>query len=96
MARGHVITLLFNLVVDVFTRMLIKAAQGGYISGFMDNMYPEEVISLQYADDTLLFLSHEEDSANFLKWVMIYFEKLSRMKINYHKSDLIPINLEEA
>jgi hypothetical protein len=46
MARGHVITLLFNLVVDVFTRMLIKAAQGGYISGFMDNMYLEEVISL--------------------------------------------------
>jgi hypothetical protein len=86
--------LLFNLVVDVFTRML-KAAHRGYISGFMDDMYPEGVISLQYASDTLLFLSHGDDSANHLKWLMIYFEKLSGMRINYHKTDLIPINLEE-
>jgi hypothetical protein len=61
----------------------------------MDDMHPEGVISLQYADDTLLFLSHEGDSATYLKWVIIYFEKLSGMKINYHKSDMIPINLEE-
>jgi hypothetical protein len=75
--------------------MLIKTAQGGYISGFMDEVYPEGVINLQYADDTLLFVYHEEKSRRYLKWVMIYFEKLSRMRINYHKSDLVPINLEE-
>jgi hypothetical protein len=56
---------------------------------------PVGVISLQYTDDTLLFLSHRDDSANHIKWLMIYFEKLSEMRINYHKSDLIPINLEE-
>jgi hypothetical protein len=38
--------LLYNLVVDVFTRMLIKIVHIGYISGFMDDMYPEGVISL--------------------------------------------------
>jgi hypothetical protein len=88
-------SLLFNLVVDVFTRMLIKTAYRGYISGFMNDMYPEGVISLQYADDILLFLSHGDDSASHLKWLMIYFEKLSGMRINYHKSGMIPINLEE-
>jgi hypothetical protein len=87
--------LLFNLAVDVFTSLLIKATQGGYISDFMDEVYPEGVISLQYADDTLLFLSHEGNLAKYLKWVMIYFEKLLGMRINYHKSELIPINLEE-
>jgi hypothetical protein len=30
--------LLFNLVVDVLTRMLSKAALKGYISGFMDDV----------------------------------------------------------
>jgi hypothetical protein len=87
--------LLFNLVVDAFTRMLIKATHRGYISGFMNDMYPEGVISLYYANDTLLFLSHGNDFASHLKWLMIYFEKLSGMRINYHKSDLILINLEE-
>jgi hypothetical protein len=67
--------------------MLIKAAQKGYISGFMDDIYLEGVISLQYADNTLLFLAHDNNSAVHLKWLMIYFEMLSRMRINYHKSD---------
>jgi hypothetical protein len=75
--------------------MLIKVAHGGYILDFMDDMYPEGVISLQYTDNTLLFLSHRNDSTNHLKWLMIYFEKLLGMIINYHKSDLVPINLEE-
>jgi hypothetical protein len=75
--------------------MLIKTAQGGYILGFMDEAYPEGVISLQYADDTLLFLSYEENSARCMKWMMIYFEKVPGKRINYHKSDLVPSNLEE-
>jgi hypothetical protein len=65
--------LLFNMVVDVFTRMLSKAALKGYISGFMDDVYPGGVISLQYADDTLLFLSHNKNVAVYLKWIMIFF-----------------------
>jgi hypothetical protein len=38
--------ILFNLVGDVFTRMLIKAAKKGYITGFMSSLYPEGVLSL--------------------------------------------------
>jgi hypothetical protein len=38
--------LLFNLVVDVFTRMLVKATQRGHITGLMPSLYPEVVISL--------------------------------------------------
>jgi hypothetical protein len=87
--------LLFNLVVDVFSRMLTKVANRGHITGLMSSLYPEGIISLQYADDTLLFLEHGYQSTSHLKWLLIYFEKLSRMKINYHKSDLTLINLEE-
>jgi hypothetical protein len=62
--------LLFNLVVDIFTRVLIKAASKGHISGLMESMCPEGVISLQYADDTLLFLKHDLNAACHLKWLM--------------------------
>jgi hypothetical protein len=87
--------LLFNLVGDVFTRMLVKAARKGHITGFMSSLYPEGVLSLQYADDTLLFLKHNSTNASNLKWTMVCFEQLSGMKINYIKSDLMPMNLDE-
>jgi hypothetical protein len=87
--------LLFNLVIYVFSRMLVKAARGGYISGFINSLSPEGVISLQYANDTLIFLRHDYEAACYLKWVMVCFEQISGMKINYNKSDLTPVNLGE-
>jgi hypothetical protein len=44
---------------------------------------------------TLLFLSHSYIDACHLKWLMVCFEQISGMKINYHKSDMTPINLDE-
>jgi hypothetical protein len=75
--------------------MLVKAAKEGYIRGFMTSLYPEGVISLQYDDDTLIFLNHDYISACYLKWVMVCFEQISGMKINYHKSDLTHVLLED-
>jgi hypothetical protein len=46
--------ILFNLVVDVFTKMLSKAA-ARWISGLFPQVAPGGVISLQYADETILF-----------------------------------------
>jgi hypothetical protein len=66
--------------------MLAKAARRDYISGFMEDLIPGGIISLQYADDTLLFLDHDYISVCHLKWLMVCFEQLSGMKINYHKS----------
>jgi hypothetical protein len=39
--------LLFNLVVDVFIRMLTKAASKGHISRLINSVYPDGIISLQ-------------------------------------------------
>ena len=47
---------LFNLVVDVFTRILNKAAKKGLIEGLLTDVFEGGNVSLQYADDTLLFL----------------------------------------
>jgi hypothetical protein len=67
LARGPTVPLLFNLVVDVFTRILMKVASRGYISGFMNSLSLEGVLSLQYVDDTMLFLSHDYVSGCHLK-----------------------------
>jgi hypothetical protein len=56
---------------------------------------PEGVLSLQYTDGTLLFLKHDYMTACHLKWLMVCFQKLFGMKINYSKSDMTTINLDE-
>jgi hypothetical protein len=87
--------LLFNLVADVFTRMLMKATSKKYISSFMSNVCPEGVLSLQYTDDTLLFLKHNYVDVMHLKWIMVCFEQLFGLKINYGKSDMVHVNLDD-
>jgi hypothetical protein len=51
-------------------------------------------VCLQYADDTLLFLEKSNEIATNLKWILTCFEQISGMRINYHKSELITINVE--
>jgi len=59
--------LLFNLVANVFTRMLMKAADHNLIVGLMKNSIDGGIISLQYADDTILFLDNDLDKVWHLK-----------------------------
>jgi hypothetical protein len=43
---------------------------------------------LQYADDTILFLEDDLEKAKNLKLVLSAFEKLSGLKINFHKREI--------
>jgi hypothetical protein len=61
----------------------------------MPTAIPGGIISLQYADDTILFLKNDIAMARNLKWLLTCFEQMPGMRINYHKSDLMPINLPE-
>ena len=87
--------LLFNLVADVFSRMLMKAAKQNLITGLLPQVIDGGIISLQYADDTLLFLENNLEKASTLKWWLVCFKQMSGMKINYDKSDHLTIGLEE-
>jgi hypothetical protein len=64
------------------------------IQGLGDELVQGGVISLQYADDTILFLSKDVSKTENLKWILTYFELLSGMRVNYQKSEMIPINIE--
>ena len=58
---GPLSPILFNFVVDVFAKMLIKGSEAGLIRGLCPRFVPGGVICLQYADDTLLFLEADPD-----------------------------------
>jgi hypothetical protein len=74
--------------------MLVKGTDSGLIRGLCPNFIPGGVVSLQYADDTLLFLEKDVSVAFNLKWILTCFEQISGMRIKFHKSELIPINIE--
>lgn len=66
--------LLFNLVGDAFSKMLSKAASKGLVQGLLGDFKEGGVLSLQYADDTILFSSAQEPHLRNLKHILIWFE----------------------
>jgi hypothetical protein len=86
--------LLFNLVVDELSRIMQKAIEVGLIKGLATDLIHGGVISLQYADDSILFLENEGAYARNLKHILTCFELMSGMRINYNKSKLVPINID--
>jgi len=74
----------------------MKAARHGLITGLLPQVIEGGIISLQYADDTLLFLENNLKKACNLKWLLVCFEQMSGMKINYDNSDLLTVGLEEG
>ena len=71
--------------------MLSKATQPNLICGLLPEVIPGGII--RYADDTILFLENDISVAQNLKWLLCCFEKMSGLRINYHKIDLMVINL---
>ena len=68
LGRGDPISpLFFNLVADVFTKCLMKAARNGQITRLLHGFEHSGVISMQYADDTLLFLQNDLNQCMNLK-----------------------------
>jgi hypothetical protein len=85
--------LLFNLVVDILSRMLQKVVGEGLIRGLWEELVEGGVIILQYADDTILFMDKDMGKAENLKWILTCFKIMSGMRVNYHKSEIVSINI---
>ena len=73
--------------------MLVKVANHGIISVLLPNIIQIGVIGLFYADHTILFFEYFVSNTGSLKWLLSCFELLSGMKINFHNSGLLTINL---
>ena len=84
----------FNLIGDDLSKMLAKATNKGLVKGLLEDFKPGCIVALQYADDTILFSKAEESALLNLKCVLMWYEQISGMGINFHKSELVPLNLE--
>jgi hypothetical protein len=63
----------------------------GLASGFRE----EGIIALQYANDTIVFIDIEENHLVNLKGILLWFEQILGMRVNFYKSEIIPMNLSD-
>jgi hypothetical protein len=57
----------------------------------ISELIPGGVAILQYADDTIICLEHNLEKARNVKLLLYMFEQLSRLKINFDKSEVLLI-----
>lgn len=77
--------LLFVLAVDAFTKMLVLADNNGLLTKLSAFNFTGR-LSLQYADDTLVFVNTNLATIRALKILLYVFELASGLKINSNKS----------
>jgi hypothetical protein len=80
--------MLFNIVVDMLALLISRAKNDGQIFGLVPHLVEGGLSILQYAYDTILFMEHDLEQAKNIKLLLCAFEKLSRLKINFHKGEL--------
>ena len=83
------------LVAEVLNKMLQKAAQIGMIEGLSVGTRGVELIHLQFADDTLIFCEAKLQHLSVFKGILLSFQGLSGLSVNYTKSALIVLGKDE-
>jgi Reverse transcriptase (RNA-dependent DNA polymerase) len=76
-------------VADVLNILLRNAKNLGSTGSF------EGILNLHFADDTLLFLETKAEYIEVLKWILVAFEDLSGLKINFDKCEMVPLNISD-
>jgi hypothetical protein len=79
---------LFNAAVQCLAKMVLEAQQNGLLVGLAHDLIDKGVAIMQYADDTILCISHDSEKALNLKLLLYLFELMSGLKINYQKSEI--------
>jgi len=86
--------LLFILVMDTLSRLIIKAIKVGFLKGthINDSRSEDILIShLLFADDTSMFCKLKISQLGYLRGILVLFQAMSGLKINLSISVLIPI-----
>jgi hypothetical protein len=76
------------IIVDMLAILVEWAKFDGQIEGVIPHLVDGGLSILQYADDTILFMDHDLEKARNLKLILVVFEQLLGLKINFHKSEL--------
>ncbi|GAU51438.1 hypothetical protein TSUD_413380, partial [Trifolium subterraneum] len=86
---------LFLIVAEGLSALMHKVVSLGFFRGF--KVCPEVVVShLQYADDTLFIGEACVENLWTMKAILRWFELISGLKVNFFKSRLFGVNVENA
>ena len=76
-------------------RMLALGMNNSLIKGIQFSHGRSHVLNIQYADDTLIFLTPEEEGIINLKRILYCFQVCTGLKIKFNKSSLTGIMILE-
>ena len=86
---------LFNIVAEGLNILFDRAKEIGLIKGVVIGNHVVNVMHLQFADDTILFCEAEWVEVVTIKRILRCFELISGLKINYNKSVIAGIGVDE-
>ena len=88
--------------MEAFSCMLKRAVSGGFLSPCSVRGKRGEGVQVSYSlfvDDMLIFCEAKEEQLTYLCWLLMWFETISRLRVNVEKSELILVgrvgNVEE-
>ena len=88
--------LLFIVATHILNCMLVLGMQNELIKGIQYPHSRSQVLNIQYADNTLIFLTPCEEGIVNLKRILYCFQACSGRKINFSKSSLTRIRIPDA
>lgn len=91
---GPLSPLLFVLAADLLQSIMNKAYNQGLFKLPLPNRDIHHFPVIQYDDDTLLFMQADARQLFCLKALLQSFADSTGLRVNYHKSCLVPINVE--
>ena len=80
--------------MEVFTRMLLAATSVGLLFGFSVGQRNSTTISvshLVFANDTIIFSNNDCEQMVNLRYIFIWFEAVSGLRVNLAKSSVLPV-----
>jgi hypothetical protein len=87
--------LIFVLAADLLQSAINKAFRQGLLKAPFSPDYGADFPIIQYADDTLIIMPADTDQVVIMKEILEQYAMSTGLKINFHKSSLVPINLTE-
>jgi hypothetical protein len=81
--------ILFDFTPGSLAAILSRENTAGHIHGVVPHLIPGGVTHLQYADDTMIMIDPMQLGVENLKFIMLCFENMSGLKINFTKSEAL-------
>ncbi|GAU39768.1 hypothetical protein TSUD_220120 [Trifolium subterraneum] len=88
---------LFLIAAEGLNAMVNASVHANLFSGFsVGEDVPFQITHLQFADDTLMVADKNWANIRAIKSILLLFEVMSGLKVNFHKSLLVGVNVADS